>query len=83
MQDFINAEEVAYRLGVPLSYIAQMEEDELIESKKIAGEKFYDSFKISRLPGYQMDTPSLNGVVCGRGRNPTLRKSCKTSPLVW
>ena len=60
MLDLINTEEVAHRLGIPPSYVAQMEEDGLIESKKLAGEKFYDPFQISRLPGYQLDTPSLN-----------------------
>ena len=53
MLDLINTEEVAYRLGVPPSYVAQMEEDGLIESKKLAGEKFYDPFQISRLPDCQ------------------------------
>lgn len=44
MDELINAQEVAYRLGVPVHRVEQMEEDGEIECKKIGGEKLYDPF---------------------------------------
>lgn len=39
MLDLINTEEVAYRLGVPPSYVAQMEEDGLIRKQEAGWRK--------------------------------------------
>ena len=57
---YLTAEEVADRLGVPLRKVQKMEEDGTLRSVKIAWKKFYDEFQISRIPGYHMSAPSLN-----------------------
>ena len=42
MDELINTQEVAYRLGVPVHRVEQMEEDGEIECTRIGGEKLYD-----------------------------------------
>lgn len=59
MDELINTQEVAYRLGVPVHRVEQMEEDGEIECTRIGGEKLYDPFMISRLPGHAQPVPSL------------------------
>ena len=57
---YLTAEEVADRLGIPLRKVQKMEEDGTIKSVKVAWEKLYDEFQVSRIPGYHMPASSLN-----------------------